>query len=144
MTTVKPPPTGNPVVDESGKATIPWLEFVDRLYRGDLGADWTPAATNLTITGAAPTITGRVYQISRALSVFMINIIPGTDTSSTAGTTYFSGFPLSMAGDGFCIAVSGLLGGGSGMVDRASGRIYPPSWSAVTVSLTIIGIVEAG
>lgn len=143
MSTVKPFPTYAQIVDENQKATIPALLFFDQIFRGDAGADWTPVATNLTTVGAAPTITGRVYQLSRSIAAFMINIIPGTNTSSTAGSTYFTGFPLTMNGDGVCAAVSGLLGGGNGMCDRASNRIYPPSWSAVTVSLTIIGIVEA-
>lgn len=143
MSTVKPFPTYSPMVDEDGKATIPALLFFDQVFRGDSGADWTPTATNLTVVGAAPTITGRVYQLSRAVAVFMINIIPGTSTTSTAGSTYFSGFPLTMNGDGFCTAVSGLLGTNGGMADRATNRIYPPAWSAVTVSLTIIGLVEA-
>lgn len=144
MSSVKPFPTYAQIVDENGKATIPALLFFDQIFRGDAGQDWTPVATNLTVAGAAPTITGRVYQLSRYLSVFTINIIPGTSTTSTAGSTYFSGYPLTMSGDGACIAVSGLLGGGTGMADHASQRIYVPSWTAVTVSLTIIGIVEAG
>ncbi len=143
MSNLNPLPTFAPLVEQDGKATREWLIAFEGLFTGDVGTKWTPVATSLTVTGAAPTITGNIYQISSVLAVFTIKIIPGTDTSSTAGVTYFSGFPLVMSGDGACLAVSGLLGTNAGMVDSATGRIYPPGWSAVTVPLTIIGLVEA-
>jgi len=41
------------------------------------------------------------------------------------------------------LAVSGLLGTNAGMCDKSSNNIYVPSWSAVTVPLTVVGMVEA-
>lgn len=141
MSSVKPPPTYAKLAEADGKASIPYLLYFDQIYRGDTGTSWTPAFTSLTTVGT-PTITGRYYQISKSLCVFKIDITPATSTTATAGTTY-SNFPLTMAGNGVCFAVSGLLGTNAGMCDRATNRIYVPSWSAVTVPLTVFGIVEA-
>lgn len=144
MTTIKAPPIYDPVIEEDGKAKLSWILFFSSLFNGDTGTNWTPAFTNLTVTGAAPVITGKIYQIGRQLAYFSVRIVPGTDTSAVAGTTYINNFPLVLKGDGACIAVSGLLGSIAGMCDRASNNIYVPAWSAVTVPLTVVGIVEAG
>jgi hypothetical protein len=144
MSSVKPPPIYQPIItDETGVAALPWVLFFNNIFTGDTGTNWTPQFTNLTVVGAAPTITGRYYKLSQALSFFRVKIVPGTNTSSTAGTTYINNFPLTMSADGVSFAVSGLLGGGTGMCDQASNLIYPPGWSAVTVPLTILGLVEA-
>lgn len=142
MSNIAPPPIYNPLSEQDGKATLPWILFFNQLFVGDEGAAWTPTFTSLTITGT-PTITGRYYKISDRLTYFRVTIVPATNTSSVAGTTYVNNFPLTMTGDGACAAVSGLLGGTLGMCDMASNRIYTPAWSAVTVSLSIVGIVEA-
>lgn len=143
MATLKPAPIYERVAGEDGKATLPYALFFNSLFTGDMGVAWTPVFTNLTVVGAAPTITGRIYRISQSLAYFTIKIVPGTNTSSTAGSTYATGFPLTMKADGINFAVSGLLGTNSGMNDSATNRVYVPSWSAVTVTLTIIGMVEA-
>lgn len=140
---VDPPPTYEIMIEKDGKARLPWLLFFEQIFRGDSGTAWTPAFTNLTTVGAAPTITGRVYQIGRSLAYFSVRIVPGTNTSAVAGSTYINNFPLRLNADGACQAVSGLLGTVDGMCDRTTNRIYPPAWTTVTVPLTITGTVEA-
>lgn len=142
--TIKSPPIYEPLSnDPNGVASLPWILFFNQIYTGDKGLDWSPLFTSLTVVGAAPTITGRVYKISQSIAFFRIKIVPGTNTSSTAGTTFVNNFPLIMNADGVCFAVSGLLGTNSGMCDQSSNGIYVPTWTAVTVPLTIIGMVEA-
>lgn len=144
MSNVKPAPIYQPLItDESGIASLPWILFFDGIFKGDTGTAWTPQFTNLTVVGAAPTITGKYYRLTQTISYFSVNIIPGTNTSAVAGTTFINNFPLTMSADGINFAVSGLLGTGSGMCDRASNNIYVPAWTTVTVPLSIIGLVEA-
>lgn len=143
MSNFNPPPIDNPVVDQGGIATIPWTLYFNSTFTGDAGTTWIPQFTNLTVVGASPTITGRIYRLSRYISYFSVNIVPGTNTSATAGSTYINNFPLTMRADGICFAVSGLLGSNSGSCDRTSNRVYVPTWTTVTVPLTVIGIVEA-
>lgn len=142
MSAVTPPPIYEPLIDSSGAMRIPWILFMNSLFEGSSGETWTPTFTNLTSVGT-PTITGTYYKIGQFLVYFRVTVSPSTSTSATAGSTYINNFPLNFAGDGACLAVSGLLGGGSGMIDRATNRIYVPSWSAVTVPLTIVGFAEA-
>lgn len=142
MTAVQPPPLYDQVIDDNGKAKSSWSLFFQQVFTGDTGVAWTPTFTNLTTVGV-PTITGRYYQLTKALTYFTVTITPATNTSSTAGTTYINNFPLAMDNNGICFAVSGLLGSGSGMCDKASNGIYVPTWTAVTVPLTIFGLVEA-
>lgn len=137
--TIDAPPIYQQLGDEGGKATIPWVLFFNGVYEGDAGNDWTPTFQNLTQVGT-PTITGRYYQINQNMCYFWIRVVPGTSTTSTAGTTYINNFPITFAQDGACLAVSGLLGANAGMIDAATNRIYPPGWSAVTVPVTIVGI----
>lgn len=143
MSTVKEPPIYEIMIDEEGKSRIPWALFFDNIFRGDTGTAWTPTFTNLTQTGT-PTITGTVYRIGRSMAYFSVRIVPATDTTSVAGTTYINNFPLTLTADGACLAVSGLLGSIAGMCDSATNRIYVPAWAAVTVPLTVVGFVEAG
>lgn len=143
MSSIKPPPINQPLADgDTGLPTLPWVLFYNSIFTGDAGTDWIPTFTSLTITGA-PTITGRYYQLTRQIAFFRLKIVPATDTTSTAGTTYINNFPLKMSADGINFAVSGLVGSSSGMCDAATNRIYTPAWSAVTVPLTVIGMVEA-
>lgn len=139
---INPPPLYDIAVQNNGKLSSRWSVFIDDLYRGDAGTLWTPTFQSLTVTGA-PTITGKYFRISDYLKYFTITIEPSTDTTSTAGTTYCDNFPLTIASDGACLAVGGVLGLDSGIVDAGTNRIYPPAWTAVTVPVTIIGIAEA-
>lgn len=141
MSQVQPPPIYENVSDDLGKFKVPWISFFNQVFIGDTGTSWSPSFTNLTEVGA-PTITGRYYKISQSLCYFSVKIIPSTSTTATAGSTYINNFPLTANADGACFAVSGLLGGSAGQVDSSTNRIYPPGWTAVTVPLTIIGMVE--
>jgi len=140
--TIQPPPIYERIAGEDGKAPLPWVLFMNQLFNGDSGVDWTPAFTNLTEVGT-PTITGRYYRLSQYLTFFRVLITPATSTTSTAGTTYINNYPLSFSNDGACFAVTGGLGSASGHIVSATNRIYVPEWTAVTVPLTIIGIGEA-
>lgn len=139
--TVQPPPTYEVLAGSDGKATLPWILFFNQTYDGDAGEIWEPTFTGLTTSGT-PTFEGRYYRISDALKYFSITITPGTNTTSNAGTTFCDNFPLNVTGTGFCIAVGGALGIGTGIV-QVGGDIYTPSWSSVTVPVTILGLVEA-
>lgn len=142
MVTVKAPPIYEQLSQDDGKATLPWILYFNNLFNGDTGTSWIPTFTSLTITGT-PTITGKVYRIGQSLAYFSVRVVPSTDTTAVAGTTYIDNFPLTLKADGACLAVSGLLGSNSGMCDQASNKIYVPAWTAVTVPVTVIGIVEA-
>lgn len=143
MTSVQPPPTYEVLQDENGKAKTPWLLFFNQMYAGDAGTSWTPTFQNLTTSGT-PTITGRYYRLSDYLTYFNITITPGTNTSSTAGSTYCDNFPLSVLNNGACVAVGGAVGVGTGIIQANTGRIYTPTWSTVSVPVSILGIAEAG
>jgi hypothetical protein len=135
------PPIQTQIVDEKGIATVPWILFFNGQFIGDRGKNWSPNFVNLAQVGV-PTITARYYLISRSLAYFRISITPGTNTTSTAGTTYIDNFPKVLNGDGTCIAVSGLLGSTPGMIEASSRRIYVPGWSSVTVPLSVVGLAE--
>ena len=141
---ISPPPLYEPVVDQDGIANGSWTLFFNSIFTGDNGTDWTPSFVNLGSTGT-PTITGRYYQISGNLVYFRIVVTPATNTTSTAGTTYVENFPLNIRGDGACFSLnpSSGVGGTIGVVAAASGRIFTPSWTAVTVPVIVVGIVEA-
>ena len=142
--TVQSPPTRNPLTENKGELTMPWLLFFNQMFNGDAGTVWTsPTFQNLTQVGTA-TITGRYYQISQFLCYFNVLVTPGTNTSAVAGTTYIDNFPLTTNANGICLTVSNILGGGLGMVNASNNRIYVPSWTTVTTPINIIGIVEAG
>ena len=132
-------PVRDKMVDENANVRTSWILFFQGITDGDPGNKWTPTATNLTATGT-PTITGNYYE-NAGYTDFWINIIPGTDTTATAGSTYFE-LPFDVKVDAPCFAVAGLTGGSQiGMVEATTNRCYPPSWSAVTVPLTISGRV---
>jgi len=138
---LQPPPTQEVLVEqETGFATLPWLLFFNQTFAGDAGVQWTPTFTNLTVTGT-PTITGRYFKLSRFIGVFWVRITPATDTSSVAGTTYIDNFPLNMAADGFCVAVSNGVGSSSGHVVATNRRIFTPTWTALTNPVQIVGLV---
>lgn len=136
------PPLYDVIINDDKKANLNWTIFFQGVSDGDVGTDWTPTFVNLTTSGS-PTATGRYYQISKYLTYFKVLISPnGGNSSATAGSTYIDNFPLPFGGDGIVFAVSGNLGDGPGQIVASSNRIYVPSWSAVTLPLTIIGICE--
>lgn len=133
---------------KDGKARTAWVLFFQNLIIGDRGRTknspqgvWTPTATNLTTVGT-PTITGNYYQ-NQGFTDFWITITPATSTSSTAGTTYFD-LPFDVLVDSSCTAINGLTGAALGVVVASSNRVYPPSWAAITNSITINGRCVSG
>lgn len=140
MTTVyNPPPITQPLLYPTGLPQLQWVLFFEAIYNGDPGTTWTPIPTGLTQVGTA-VITG-VYYKSGGFIDFYIYIVPATNTSSTAGTTYFD-LPFDVQQDSGCFAVSGNLGS-TGMVNATQDRVYPASWSALTTPVTIQGRVLA-
>lgn len=139
--TIKPPPTFDKIVDEGGKATLSYTLFFEQIFKGDTGASWNPEFTDLVTVGT-PTIAGIYYRIGQ-LVYFAVTVTPETSTTSTAGTTYINNFPLQIRQDGACLAVSGNLGSQAGMCVASNNRIYVPVWNAVTVPLTVVGLVVA-
>lgn len=137
-------PIKDPIIGEDGGISMSWALFFNQLAIGDTGKDWNPTFINLTTAGGAPTITGRYYRLSRAMAYFRITIVPaaGGSTTGTAGSTYCDNFPLDVRGDSACSVVAGNVGTGNGMVVGLNNRVYPPAWSAVTIPLSIVGLVE--
>lgn len=140
---VDSPPIRNPLTENKGELTMPWLLFFNQMYNGDAGSVWTPTFVGLTEVGGAATISARYYRISQFLCYFNIRVLPATNTSAVAGTTYVDNFPLTANAPGFCLTVSNNLGGGLGMVNAVNNRIYVPAWTTVTAPVNVIGIVEA-
>jgi hypothetical protein len=139
MTNVSPPPIIEPISDNSGIASLPWVSFFENLFIGDAGVAWNPTFVSLGSTGT-PTITGRYYRVSAYITLFSVLITPATNTTSTAGSTYINNYPEIFTSDGICFAVAGGTGTNGGHIVAANQRIFTPVWSAVTVPVTIIGI----
>ncbi len=137
------PPFYDPIIDPEKGMPFTWINFFNNIFNGDAGTAWIPTFQQLTVVGATPTFSGRIYQISKYLALFTTNIIPGTNTSAVAGTTYIDNFPFIMQGDGIVFAMAGKLGTNSGMCEKATNKIWVPAWTTVTVPLTVFGIVEA-
>lgn len=147
MSGFAPPPIYQPMVDSGGNVQLQWMIFFNALFQGAVGQAWSPLLNSLTQVGGTPKVAGNYYQIGSQLALFTINVTPPTgpsgSTTSVAGTTYASDFPLNFNGNGICFAVSGNLGTAAGMVDASTQKIWVPGWSAVTVPLTVMGLVEA-
>jgi hypothetical protein len=143
VSTLAPAPLFHPLVDKTGAITIPWVLYFGGLSNGDQGTAWTPTFVNLTEVGGASTLTGLYYKIGSLLTYFTATVTPVTNTSATAGTTYINNFPKIFSADGACDAVYGSVGLGNGIVQGTSTRIYPPSWTTITVPVTISGFVQS-
>ena len=141
MSRIQPAPIKDSLTTEDGDISFTWVTFFNQLYNGDTGTAWTPTFTNLTVVGT-PTITGTIYRIGQSLAYFSIKVVPGTNTSSVAGTTYVNNFPASVKTPGVCFAVNGNLGTNAGMVENSSSRIYTPTWTTITTNLWVIGMCE--
>lgn len=142
MTAISPPPIDEPVVDENRVSTLPWVLFFNQLFTGDTGTSWDPTWTGLTTVGT-PTYNSTYYRIG-PIVYFRVQIIAGTNTSATAGTTYINNFPLDFRADGAVFVVNNNLGTGSGHVVSANNRIYVPGWTTVSTPLTVVGFAEGG
>jgi len=141
--TTNPAPITQQIVDSSGLPTLPWVTFFNQTFLGDAGQAWTPNFVSLTQVGGNATITGRFYRVSRYLVYFRVDVTPVTSTSAVAGTTYIDNLPLAPTSNGFCTIVAGTTGGAIGIVRASDNRIYVPAWTAVTGTVTVLGICEA-
>lgn len=135
------PPKTEPLIDDDKFSTLNWLVFFDELANGDAGTTWTPTFTGLTEVGTA-TKTGIYYRISKRLVYFRIIITPGTNTSSTLGTTYCNNFPLTFIADGAAQSCSGFEVQLAG-ITASNKRIYTANWTTLATPITITGTVEA-
>jgi hypothetical protein len=126
------------MIDDSGKARPLWIEYFANLNDGDVGTTWTPAITGLTSTGT-PSISGVYYQ-NAGFTDWVVKIVPATDTSSVAGTTYID-IPFSVVADSPLFAITGN-NSASGAVNAAARRAYLPAWTAITSPVTISGRVK--
>lgn len=140
---VQIPPFYDVLIDEEKKTSLNWTIFFQNIANGDSGTSWNPTFVNLTASGT-PVYTGRYFNISKNLAYFYIIINPsGGNTTSVAATTYCDNFPQNIATDGVCFVSTG-----SGAVQAIGGvrasdkRIYTPAWSAVTETLTIVGLIN--
>jgi hypothetical protein len=142
MTKINPPPNTQPVIDEeTGLPTLPWILYFGSLFTGDTGTTFTPVPVSMGVSGS-PTYTGAYYRSGQFFDFWILITPNGGNTTSTAGTTYFT-LPFDVIVDGSCFAVLGLLGSNSGMVEASTNRCYTPTWTAATVPLTISGRVRA-
>jgi len=134
---IAPPPDYEPFGGQR------WIDHVKAMWRGDAGDTWTPTYTSLTESGTA-THTGFYKRLSQTLYQVRVRIVPGTNTSSVAGTTYLNNFPLTGSAFGHLIAINEttILPIGTA-VFASNGRIYTPTWTTVTAPITISGIIEA-
>ena len=135
------PPVNDKIVDDKGMVTASWAEHFYKISRGDQGTAFTPVATSLGSTGT-PTLTGIYYKISSKLVYFRILVTPATNTSSTAATTYFTGLPVTLAANGFCTAEWSNIAD-IGQCTATGNRIYTPTWTNITVPVTVSGVIEA-
>lgn len=120
-----------------------WIQHFKDMWRGDGGDEWTPTYTSLTETGAA-THTGKYIRLSQNLYRLRIRIVPATDTSSTAGTTFLNNFPLTGNAFGALSVVNETTNLSIGTaVFNSNGRIYLPTWANVTAPITVSGLIEA-
>jgi hypothetical protein len=131
-------PIAEKMVDDNVKARLAWIEFFAGLTNGDVGTAWTPAITGLTSTGT-PSISG-VYYKNSGFTDWVVKIVPATDTTSVAGTTFID-LPFSVVADAALFAVSGT-NSASGAVNAASKKAYLPAWAAITSPVTISGRVK--
>ena len=116
-------------------------------FRDILGQDlwntWTPVFTSLTQSGT-PTLSGRYRIVGRELE-FQVKIVPGTNTASTADTTYFA-LPVAAKGFGGEIQTSAsatmTLTRTSLGINVANSRGYCDGWTASTNTIFIAGWYE--
>lgn len=134
------PPIQDVLIEQNGLPRIPWILFFSSLFEGDEGTSFSPNFVSLTTVGT-PTITGRYYRINQRVCLFFISIVPATSTSSTGATTYVDNFPLRFVNDSVCLVSTGSGAvQGIGGIRASDNRIYPPSWTAATQPLTIVGL----
>lgn len=131
-------PIAEKLLDDSGKLRPAWVTYFSGLNQGDVGTTWNPTIVNLTSVGT-PTITGVYYQ-NNGFTDFAVKIVPATNTSSVLGSTTIA-VPFSATADVVVNVVSGT-GVALGVLTASSKTIFLPTWSLITVPLTITGRVK--
>jgi len=131
-------PIADKLLDDTGKLRPSWVVYFSGLNQGDVGTTWNPTITNLTSVGT-PTITGVYYQ-NAGFTDFAVKIVPATNTSSVLGSTTIA-VPFSVTAD---TIVNVVTSGGYdfGRIISSSKTIFLPTWSLITVPLTITGRVK--
>jgi hypothetical protein len=136
--TISSAPIADRLLDDTGKCRPTWVEFFSDLTRGDIGTTWNPTINNLTSVGT-PTITGVYYQ-NQGFTDFAVKIVPGTDTSSTLGSTTIV-LPFNVVSDVPVHVVTGQTTA-AGVITASSKTVFLPTWTAITSPLTITGRVK--
>jgi len=98
---------------------------------------FVPVFTNLVTTGS-PIFSGKYIRMGKTIRFVVLIDDNGGTTSSTAGSTYFTGLPTGVASAGTLAAVDG------GINDLGNGQVstiyaFTPSWSANGNTITISG-----
>jgi len=136
--TISLAPIADKVLDDNGKLRPSWVEYFSQLTRGDVGTTWNPTIENLTSTGT-PTISGVYYQ-NLGFTDFAVKIVPGTDTSSTAGSTKIV-LPFTVTAD-VPVGVVTSTNAAFGTVSASTKTVFLPTWTAITTPITITGRVR--
>lgn len=148
MSNRNPPPIYQQLVTGTGqdetpwKASLPWITFFSQIYQGDTGQAWIPEFVGLTSTGT-PTFSGTYYRLTQQFALYEVVITPATNTSSVAGTTYLSNFPLNIQFPWAGWAVSTDGNAALGTTNASNERIYTPTWTNITTPIYLSGIVRA-
>jgi hypothetical protein len=127
------PATGNfvPAIDKGidFSANASGAGMQTELFNDYEGGAWTPVAINLTVVGS-PTYTGWYVKVG-SLVFGGLRIDSTTSTASTAGSTYFTGFPFVPTDRSPCVAAKsdGSVSDGVGIV-TTDPRVYTPTWAA--------------
>jgi hypothetical protein len=144
MSGIATAPIQEAVIEQDGISTIQWTLFFNRVAAGDAGTEWTPVFANLTEAGGAASITGTYVYLTKRLVFFRVTITPAASgsTSSTSGSTAITNFPLTLAESGVVAAAYSLGGTTTGMINAGDNAIYPPSWTTISIPVTLVGIAE--
>lgn len=137
MPSLRPAPISEIMLETTGLPKLSWIQFFTGLFTGDTGTSFTPVAVGLGAVGT-PTFVGAYYRSGQFMD-FYIYIVPGTNTTSTSGSTYFD-LPFDVTQDGACTASTGVTASAGG-VSASANRVFPPSWSNINVPITLSGRV---
>lgn len=139
--TTSNPPIVSPVVDQQGKATIPWMNFFKGLFQGDNGT--VLPVSPVSITGTA-LYTGAIYRISSKLSFYRILIEPSGTITFTAGPSKLdiSPFKISSYSALMVSTASGLAVGATSTNVFTLNEINLPTYSGTDI-VTVCGVAES-
>lgn len=105
-------------------------------------AGFSPAFTDLTLSGGDFTVSGRYYT-DRNLLFFQVLLTPdgSATSSSTAGTTYLNNLPVTVAAHGPVTVVNYTTKAviGTSIADAGTSNAYLPTWSGLNATILIFG-----